>query len=157
MSTSTYNFALVMHLLGAFMFIAGMVLAGTGFEVARRRRAASEVALLLWVARVGVLMVIFATLLILAFGLWLVHLGDWGYGTGWVSTSITLFVVALLLGEVGGRPLKHARLTAAALGERGEPVSDEVLGILNDRKLLVANYVSLVLMITIIVLMAVKP
>lgn len=157
MSTNTYDFALVLHLLGAFLFIAGMVLAGVGFEAARRRRVPSEIVLLLSLARLGVLMIVLATLLILAFGLWLVHLGHWGYGTGWVSTSITLFVIALVLGEVGGRPLKHARLSAAASAERGEPVSDEVIELLNDRKLLIANYVSLALMIVIIVLMAVKP
>ncbi len=157
MNSGLYSFALVMHLMGGFLFIAGMVLAGVGFEAGRRRSQPGEVALLLWLARIGVLMLVAGTLLVLGFGLWLVHLGGWGYGTGWVSASLGLFFVALALGEVGGRPLKRARLTAAELAQRGEPLSDEVRELLGDRKLLVANYISLALMIAIIVLMVVKP
>ena len=79
MNSTTYNVALVLHLLGAITFVAGIVVAGVAFEAARRRTQPAEIALLLSITRFGVLLVALGTLLIAAFGLWLVHLGSWGY------------------------------------------------------------------------------
>jgi len=45
------------HLLGALLFVSGLVLAGAAFEAARRRQRPSEIALLLGLTRVGVLLV----------------------------------------------------------------------------------------------------
>ena len=73
------------------------------FESAGRREAAGEVAALLGLARIGALLVVAGTVLVVAFGLWLVHLGDWGYGAGWVDAAIALLVVALVLGAAGGQ------------------------------------------------------
>jgi hypothetical protein len=42
-----YNVALFFHLFGALLFVAGIVLAGAGFELARRQETPAEVALLL--------------------------------------------------------------------------------------------------------------
>jgi uncharacterized membrane protein len=82
--------ALFFHLLGAFVFVAGFVLTGVAFERARRRGDPAEIALLLALGRAGVVLVGVGGLLILVFGLWLVHLGDWGYGAGWVDAAILL-------------------------------------------------------------------
>jgi hypothetical protein len=38
------NIALFFHLLGAVLFVAGIVLAGTAFEAARRREQPAEIA-----------------------------------------------------------------------------------------------------------------
>lgn len=157
MDRGTYNVALVLHLLGAFSFVAGVLLAGAAFEVARRRERASEVALLLGLTRIGVLLVALGTLLLAAFGLWLVHLGHWGYGSGWVDASIGLFVAALALGGLGGQRPKLARRLAAELAGRGAPVNDELRGLLDDRASLAANYGSLALILIIVVLMVFKP
>jgi hypothetical protein len=81
MDSTTYNVALCFHLLGALLFVAGIVLAGAAFEAARRRQQPAEIALLLSMTRIGVLVVAVGALLLAAFGLWLVHLGNWGYGT----------------------------------------------------------------------------
>ena len=109
MNGTTYNVALVLHLLGAITFVAGIVVAGVGFEAARRREEAAEIALLLSITRIGVVLVALGTLLIAVFGLWLVHLGSWGYGSGWVDTSIGLYLAALALGGLGGQRPKQAR------------------------------------------------
>jgi hypothetical protein len=77
-----YDFALFFHLTGVLLFVAGIVLAGVGFELARRQQTPAEVALLLSLTRVGVLLVGSGSLLIGIFGLWLVHLGGFGYGAG---------------------------------------------------------------------------
>ena len=86
------------HLLGALLFVAGIVLAGTAFEAARRRDRPSEIALLLGLTRIGVLLVAVGGLLLPIFGLWLVHLGHFGYGSGWVDAAIGLYVIVLVLG-----------------------------------------------------------
>lgn len=41
------DLALFFHLLGALLFVAGMVLAGAAYEAARRRERTDEIALLL--------------------------------------------------------------------------------------------------------------
>lgn len=157
MDSTTYDVALAVHLLGAFTFVAGIVLAGVAFEAARRRRVPGEVALLLSMTRIGVLLVALGTLLIAAFGFWLVHLGSWGYGSGWVDLSIGLYLAALLLGGVGGQRPKQARRLASELAERGAAVTDELRGLLDDPVSLAANYGSLVLVLAVVVIMVFKP
>jgi Predicted integral membrane protein (DUF2269) len=102
------DIALMFHLLGAFLLAAGTVLAGVAFEAARRRNEPQEIALLLGLTRIGVLLVAPGALLVLAFGLWLVDLGDWGYGSGWVVTALVLFALMAVAGAAGGRRPKRA-------------------------------------------------
>jgi len=157
MDSATYDVALTLHLLGALMFFAGIVLAGVAFEAARRRSEPAEIALLLSITRIGVLLVGVGTVLLGAFGLWLVHLGRWGYGATWVDASIGLLLVALLLGGLGGQQPKRARHLAAALAERGAPISAELRSLLDDPISRLENYGSLALALAIVVLMVFKP
>lgn len=156
MDGDSYNIVLVLHLLGALTFVAGIVLAGAAFEAARRREQPAEIALLLGLTRIGVLLVAVGTLLI-AFGLWLVHLGHWGYGSRWVDASIGLYVAALALGGLGGQRPKQARHLATELAERNAPANDKLRSLLDDRVSRAENYGSLVLILVIVVLMVVKP
>lgn len=139
------------------MFVAGIVLAGAGFEIARRREQPGEIALLLGLARIGVLLVAAGTVLIATFGLWMVHLGKWGYGSGWVDASIGMFVVALALGGLGGQRPKKARRLASELAERNAAVNDELRALLDDRLSLAENYGSLLLIGVIVAFMVFKP
>jgi uncharacterized membrane protein len=157
MDSTTYNLAFLFHILGALLFVAGIVLAGVAFEAARRRRHPAEIALLLSMTRFAVLLVAVGMLLIAAFGLWLVHLGNWGYGSGWVAASMALYVVALALGALGGQRPKQARKLASRLAARGEPASAELRALLDDRVSRAENYASLVLILAIVVLMVFKP
>ncbi len=157
MDSTTYNIALVLHLLGALAFVAGIVLAGVAFEAARRRQRPAEIALLLSLTRFGVLLLAVGTLLIAAFGLWLVHLGHWGYGSGWVDASIGMFVAALALGGVGGQRPKQARRLASELAGHGQPVSDELRSLLDDRLSIAENYSALLLIVVIVAFMVFKP
>ncbi len=152
-----YELALFFHLLGALLFVAGIVVAGVAFEAARRRDSAAEIALLLGLTRIGVLLVAVGALLLLGFGLWLVHLGGFGYGAGWISAAIALYVAALALGALGGQRPKQARRLAARLAEEGEPVSGELRALLDDPVSLAANYASAAAVLAILVLMVFKP
>ena len=149
--------ALLFHLLGAFSFVAGTVVAGVAFETARRRETPAEIALVLGLARIGVLLVGVGTLLVVVFGLWLVDLGNWGYGSGWVDAALALLVVVAALGTLGGQRPKQARKLASRLAAEHAPVSDELRVLLHDRATRALNYLSALLVLAIIVLMVFKP
>jgi uncharacterized membrane protein len=154
---SKLEIALFFHILGALLFVAGIVVAGVVFESARRREEPGEIALLLGLARWGVLLVVLGATLVLGFGLWLVHIEGLSYGTGWIQWAITLYVIALLLGGVGGRRPKQARRLATRLREEGAPVTPELRALLNDRIADAANYLSALAVLAILVLMFFKP
>lgn len=157
MVAAAETWALFFHLLGAFLFVGGMIVAAVGFEAARRRHRPGEIALLLGLSRIGVLLVALGALLVLPFGLWLVHLGHWGYGSGWVDAALALFVAASLLGGVGGQRPKRARTLASRLAAEGLPESRELRALLDDRVAPALNYLAALLVLAIVVLMVFKP
>jgi hypothetical protein len=149
---------LYFHILGVLLFVAGIVVAGVGFESGRRRERPGEIALLLGLARIGALLVASGALLLLVCGLWLTGIEDEiGFGTGWVQAAIALFVVALALGGWGGQRPKQARKLASRLAEEGRPASPELRAMLDDRAALAVNYASGALIPVILVLMVFKP
>jgi uncharacterized membrane protein len=154
---SELEIALFFHILGVLLFVAGIVLAGVAFEMARRSEKPAEIALLLGLTRVGALLVVAGGLLLLGFGLWLVHIERLSYGTGWIQGAIGLYVLALLLGGLGGQRPKQARRLATRLAADGAAPTDELRGLLDDRLSLVANYVSAILVLAILALMVFKP
>jgi uncharacterized membrane protein len=149
--------ALFFHLLAALLFVAGIVLAGAAFEVARRHKRPAEIALLLGLTRIGVVLVGIGALLLLGFGLWLVDLDHFGYGAGWVDAALALYVVALALGGVGGQRPKQARRLASRLAAEDAPASAELRALLDDRLSLAANYASAAVVLGILALMVFKP
>lgn len=157
MIAAAEDWALFFHLLGAFLFVSGTVVAGLGFETARRRRRPSEIALLLGLSRIGVLLVGLGSLLVLPFGLWLVHVGRWGYGSGWVDAALGLFAVMAALGTVGGRRPKRARLLAEQLARDDAPENAGLRALLDDGVARALNYLSAALLLAVVVLMVFKP
>lgn len=148
---------LFLHIVGALLFVAGIVVAGIAFESARARQRPEEMALLLSLTRFGVALVAFGAMLLFACGLWLAGLEKIGLGTGWVAAAVVLFVVALVLGGLGGQRPKQARLLATELAERGEGVSPELRALLDDRASRLANQASAVLVVAVLALMVFKP
>ena len=151
------HLALLIHLLGAFLLVSGMAVAGIASETARRRDASAEIALLLGLSRIGVALVGGGTLLVVGAGAWLANLGGFGFGTGWLMAAITLLVIAVALGAIGGQRPKQARLLATRLAAAGETVSAELRGLLDDRASRASNYASALLILAILVLMVWKP
>jgi uncharacterized membrane protein len=151
------DWALFFHLVGAFLFVGGVIVAGVAFEAARRRHVPADIALLLGLTRVGVLLVALGALLVLPFGLWLVSAAGYAYGDGWIDAALALFAVVVALGAAGGRRPKRARKLAVQLAGEGAPESPELRALLDDRAALALNYVSLLLVLAIVVLMAFKP
>lgn len=153
---TSYEIGLAVHILGVMVFSGGALLAGVGFETARRRGRPSEVALLLGLTRIGALIVVAGAVLVLGAGLWLAGEVD-QFGEAWLLTSLGLFVAALVLGALGGQRPKHARLVATRLADEGDQMTPELRRLLNDRLTQAANYGSSVLVVVIIVLMVWQP
>ena len=152
-----YDLALCLHLLGAFSLVSGTVVAGVGFEMARRRTNCAEIALLLGLARIGAVLVMAGTLFAAGFGLWLVKLGHWGYGTPWVDAAIGLLIAVAVIGSLGGQRPKRARKLATRLAAEDRPPSPELRSLLDDRMAIALNYLAAAALFAIIVLMVVKP
>jgi hypothetical protein len=150
------NVALFFHLTGAFLLVSGSVVAAVAFESARRRRLAGEIALLLGLARIGVALVGAGVLLVVPFGLWLVHIEHVGYGATWIDAALGLLVVVVAIGGAGGQAPKRARQIAAGLGD-GEPASPELRALLDDPGARALNYSAGLLLAVIIALMVFKP
>jgi len=152
-----YDLALCLHLLGAFSLVSGTVLAGAGFEMARRRTSCAEIALLLGLAGSGAVLVVAGTLFAASCGLWLVEIGHWGYGTPWVDAAIGLLTLVVVIGSIGGQRPKQARKLATSLATKGFSPSAELRSLLDDRIAIALNYLAAVALLAIIVLMVVKP
>ncbi len=148
--------ALLFHLLGAFLLVGGTVVAGIAFEAARRRETPSEIALLLGLTRIGVLLVALGTLLVLGFGLWLVHLGGFGYGAGWIKAALGLLLATVVVGAIGGQRPKRARQLAIRQTNTVH-ASPELRALLDDRAARALNYISVLLLFAILALMVFKP
>jgi uncharacterized membrane protein len=149
--------ALFFHILGVLLFAGGIVLAGATFEAARRRDDAAEIAIILGLARTGVVFVGIGMLMLLGFGLWLVDLSGYGFGAGWIQWALGLFALSLVLGAIGGRRPKRARLLAARLAAQRNPVGTELRALLDDPLSRAVNYVSALILIAILALMIFKP
>jgi uncharacterized membrane protein len=149
--------ALFFHLIGAFLLFSGAAVAGVAFETARRRPAPAEVALLLGLARTGAVLLGAGAVLVLGFGLWLVHLDHWSYRTRWVVGALVLFAAAMVLGAIGGQAPKRARVLASQLAAAGQGMSAELRALLDDGRARAANYGAAVLILAILVLMVFRP
>jgi uncharacterized membrane protein len=148
---------LFLHLVSAFLLVGGAVVAGVAQLSALRRERPSEIALLLRLARPGVLLVNVGALGTLAFGIALAEDTDIGLGVGWVSAALALWVVMMLLGGLGGRSARHARQLAERLAAEGDRPTEELRSLVAHRPSLLLSYASSAVIVAILVLMVWKP
>ena len=154
---STYEWLLLFHLLGAFLFVSGAVVAAVLQLAAMRRERPAEIAVLLGAIRAGVLLVAVGAVLVLVFGIWLAEHVGYGLGEGWVSLALGLFVLSATLGGVAGRHDKATRKLAVQLAEDGDRTSPELHRRLRSPVPLALNYASGALVLAILVVMVWKP
>lgn len=155
---TTYHWLLLFHLLGALSFFAGAAVAAVGLLSARRRERPSEVALLLGLTRWGVLLVGVGALLTLGFGSWLVaHDAYWSFHQSWIEWAVALWVVAMVVGGLGGRPARHARQLAERLARDGDRPSEELRRAVRDPLALTLSLTSGAILVVVLALMIWKP
>ncbi len=152
-----YDWLLLFHVLGAFAFLSGTIVAGALHAAATRRHRPSEIALLLGLVRPLVAVIGVGSVVVLVLGIWLAQDAGYGVGDGWVVAAIVLWVVSGVLAAPGGRTLRHARELAERLAADGDRPSDELEAAVADRRALVLNYASFVALVAILVLMVFKP
>jgi uncharacterized membrane protein len=151
------NALLFLHLVSAFLLVGGATVAGVVQTAALRRERPSEIAMLLKLARPGVLLVTVGALGTLVFGIALAEHEDIGLGTGWVSAALALWVAMMLLGGIGGRSARHARELAERLAAEGDAQSEELRSLVSHRPSILLSYASTAAIVAIIVLMVWKP
>ena len=152
-----YNWLLVFHLLGAFLFVSGSIVAGVLAMTAMQRQKPSEIALLLRLVRPIVFVVGIGSLVALGFGVWLVDEAGYTFDAGWVIAALVLWAVSGALAGPAGTMLRHTREFAEQLAQDGDRPSDELrLAVRNPRALLM-NTTAFALLIAILVLMVWKP
>lgn len=156
LALTVYEWALLLHLVGAIAFFAGIAVAAVADAAARRRRRPSEVAAVLGTARAGVVLVAGGLLLALGAGFWLLEETVYGFD-GWVQAALALVVVAFVAGGIGGQGPKRARKLAVRLAEAGDEPSPELDAALRTPLAAVANAVAAAAAIGILVLMVWKP
>ncbi len=153
---AVYDWALLLHVLGAIGFFSGMAIATAAQLGAWRRERAGEIAAVLALARVGVLVVAAGLVVVVASGLWLVDETSRSLDEGWITVSLLLLLVSVLLGAVGGRKAKAARRLAEA--QPPEAQADPLVQtLLRDRAALAANLVATAAALGILVLMVWRP
>jgi uncharacterized membrane protein len=135
------------------MLFAGMAVAAVGLGAARRRERPEEVALLLGLTRIGVALVGAGLALAVACGFWLLRVTEFDLGDAWVEAALGLVVLGAVLGSLGGRRPKRARL----LAERRTAVDDELRRLLDDPLSLWLNAAAAAAYLAVVALMVWKP
>jgi uncharacterized membrane protein len=155
---STYDWLLMIHVTGAFLFLGGGAAAGIMNLRAWFAERPSEVALLVrLISRVAVPVLGVGSVTALVIGIWLVHNTGESYGSFWVWAAIVLWAVA---GALGGRSGKHQTRVlneATRLAKSGDTMTDELRALVRDPVGNALAYGSGLTIVLILALMIWKP
>jgi uncharacterized membrane protein len=154
---STYQWLLMFHVLAAFAFLSGAIVAGVLHALATRRDRPSEVALLLGLTRPAVAVLGIGSLAALGLGIWLVDKAGYDYGDGWIIAAFILWAASGALSGPAGKSLRHARELAERLAADGDEPSEALHRAVTNPRILVLNYLSFAALVVILVLMVFKP
>ena len=152
-----FNFSLVIHaaLQGRYGWAIAMVVWGI-LVVGNVDNVIRPYVFSRW-ARIHPFITVIGALGSLVFGLALVGHLDIGFGTGWVSAAIALWVVAMALGGAGGRTARHARYLAERLAREGDQPNEELGNLVAHRPSLLLSYAATAAIVAILVLMVWQP
>lgn len=145
-----------LHLLGAFLFVGGSVVAAVLRLATIRRRSPAEIAVLLGAVRPAVPIVGLGFVLAVAMGFALVERIGFDYDATWLSATFALLAWMLVVGAVAGRADRHTRELAERLAAEGGPDA-ELRRRLCDPVNLVLNGSMLAATVAVIALMVFKP
>lgn len=154
---STLQIALLLHIVAAIVYFAGLILATAALGSAQRLGRPSTIAAVLGLSRVAVILVAAGGLLALIFGFWLVDLQDRDLGEAWLSAAVALLVAAFVLGSIGGQAPKRARRLAVELALNDDVMTPELRDRLSDRRAAALNTIAGLASVAILVLMVWQP
>lgn len=153
---SAEQWLLLAHLLCAFAFVSGGVLAGALQIAARRRDRPAEIALLLGLIRPAVALVGVGALGTLIFGFALARQENLGNPL-WLQLAFGFWLVSVLLGWAGGRGGRHTRQLAEREAAAGGSASAELQAALRNPLETTLNAASFGALLVILVLMVWQP
>jgi uncharacterized membrane protein len=138
---------------GVVTLFAGMAVAAVGLVAARRRERPAEIALLLGLTRIGVVLVAAGLAVAVVCGFWLLRVTEFDLGDAWLEAALALVVLGAVLGSLGGRRPKRARL----LAERHAAGDAELRRLLDDPLSLWLNAAAAAAYVAVLALMVWKP
>ena len=145
-----------LHLIGAFLFVGGSIVATVLRLVAIRREQPAEVALLLGAVRPAVPVVGLGLVLAVVMGFALVEKIGFAYDATWLSATFALLLWMLVVGAVAGREDRKTRELAERLAAEGGPDA-ELRRRLVDPVVLGLNGSMLAATVAVVALMVFKP
>lgn len=151
-----YEFALFLHIVGALAIAGAAAISWLVMLWMRRAETVQELRPLAVVAVWADRAFPIASVLVLIAGIYMVEDVNWGWGTGWVNTSL----IALIIMGAGGGLLMTPRLGAihkAAKAAADGPVPAEIASKINDPVLWGTLHSFTVALLAIIWNMSVKP
>jgi uncharacterized membrane protein len=157
---SLYDWLLFLHVLAAFLLVAGLVVFWTIGLVARNVDTPSESLRYFRVAKPANILVGVGTIGTLIFGIWLaIERDEYQVWDGWVLAAIVLWAIATELGRRGGTTYGEAAKLAARLSSegRGDAPSVELRTLLQDRTAMLLQAGSSLGVLLILIDMIYKP
>lgn len=145
------------HLVGAFLFVSGAVMAAVARLTALRRERPSEVAAALRGARPAIPLIAAGLVLTVVFGFWLVERMGLDLGATWLSWTFALLGWIVVVGAVAGRQDRRTRELAERLASDGDEPSRDLERRLHDPLNLALSTSLLVATIAIVALMTWRP
>lgn len=155
---STYDWLLMIHVTGAFLFLGGGAAAGIlNYRAWRAERPSEVVVLLRLIARVAVPVLGVGSVVALVIGIWLVHHANASYGAFWVWAAIVLWFVVGALGSRSGRHQQRVLEEATKLERAGDTMTPELRALVRDPVGNALAYGSGLTIVLILILMIWKP
>jgi uncharacterized membrane protein len=156
---SRYDWLLFLHVLGAFLWIAAVVLYSAVLAAAWRVERPSMIAQLFRVTVPADVAIPVAAVATIGFGIWLaVDVEGHSLGDGWIVAALVLWLVCGALGARTGREYAKARdLARRLMAEGRDEPSGELGSLLRSQRALAFHVVSTAAVLVILVLMIFKP
>ena len=154
---STIQWLLALHVTGAFFLLGGVMFATILSILGQRAQRPSELAAFMGLARFAVVFILVGEVMVLVFGLWLVHEFHFSFGSFWIWASLVLLAVGGFAGKKGGDREGGTRLLALELAAKDDIKTPELQARLNDRVTLALSGGAGVLALVVLALMIWKP
>jgi len=122
LATGLYDWLLLLHIVGAMVWLGGAVVLGAMATRVLREGEPDAVARFLGNLRViGPAVLAPATIAVVGLGVWMVlNSTAWGFGQSWVELALGLFAAAFLIGAVHQSRAALSAERAAGRGDRDE-------------------------------------
>jgi uncharacterized membrane protein len=154
---TTLQWLLALHVTGAFLLLGGIVMSSVLGVLALRAERPSDVATYLGLNRFALPFLLAGEVMVLVFGLWLVHRIGFAFWRTWIVASLVLLVAAGIAGKKGGDREEAARALALELAGRGDAPSAELSARMRDPVTLALSWGAGLAAVAILALMIWKP